>query len=68
MSATHLVNLLDGKLHRLFVGEIRSGRQLIEDVPGTGKTVMAKAIARSLGLPVQLEIPEVPAECHELSP
>ena len=31
------------------IGLLAEGHVLIEDVPGTGKTVLAKAIARSLG-------------------
>jgi MoxR-like ATPase len=34
----------------LLVALLAEGHPLIEDVPGTGKTVMAKALARSLGL------------------
>jgi MoxR-like ATPase len=41
-----------GKHHEVrlaLVGLLCQGHLLIEDVPGTGKTVLAKAIARSLG-------------------
>jgi MoxR-like ATPase len=34
----------------LLVALLSEGHALIEDVPGTGKTVLAKALARSLGL------------------
>ncbi|MCR2802846.1 AAA family ATPase [Paenibacillus soyae] len=34
----------------LFIGLITSGHVLLEDVPGTGKTVLAKSFAKSLSL------------------
>jgi MoxR-like ATPase len=34
----------------LLIALLAEGHALIEDVPGTGKTVMAKALARSLGM------------------
>ncbi|MEK3881291.1 MoxR family ATPase [Paenibacillus sp. PL2-23] len=34
----------------LFIGLMTSGHVLLEDVPGTGKTVLAKSFARSLSL------------------
>jgi MoxR-like ATPase len=37
----------------LLVALLSDGHMLIEDVPGTGKTVMAKALARSLGASFQ---------------
>ena len=38
-----------GKHHEVRLALLCRGHLLIEDVPGTGKTVLAKAIARSLG-------------------
>lgn len=38
---------------KLLVGILAEGHILLEDVPGTGKTVMAKALARSLDLSFQ---------------
>ncbi|MBF6591314.1 MAG: AAA family ATPase [Ktedonobacterales bacterium] len=39
-----------GAIDLLFVALLSEGHALIEDVPGLGKTVMAKALARSLGI------------------
>jgi MoxR-like ATPase len=40
----------DEALRRLTVALLAEGHALIEDVPGTGKTTLARAFARSLGL------------------
>jgi MoxR-like ATPase len=40
----------DDVIELLLVTLLAEGHPLIEDVPGTGKTVLAKALARSLGL------------------
>jgi MoxR-like ATPase len=37
-------------LHRLAVAALADGHALVEDVPGTGKTTLARAFARALGL------------------
>jgi len=36
-------------IHLIIIGLICKGHVLIEDVPGTGKTVLAKSLARSVG-------------------
>jgi MoxR-like ATPase len=40
----------DDVIELLLVALLAEGHPLIEDVPGTGKTVLAKALSRSLGL------------------
>lgn len=40
----------DATIDQLLVALLSEGHALIEDVPGLGKTVMAKALARSLGV------------------
>ncbi|MDQ3493256.1 MAG: AAA family ATPase, partial [Chloroflexota bacterium] len=50
--AANVERVIVGKHHEVrlaLVALLCQGHLLIEDVPGTGKTVLAKAIARSLG-------------------
>lgn len=35
-------------IDRLFIAMVTSGHVLLEDVPGTGKTLLAKSISRSI--------------------
>src|ERR671932_1843093 len=39
----------DGAIHLVLTAVLAAGHVLIEDVPGLGKTVLAKALARSIG-------------------
>src|SRR5437764_78757 len=39
----------DGAIHLVLTAVLAAGHVLIEDVPGVGKTVLAKALARSIG-------------------
>ena len=39
----------DGAIHLVLTAVLAAGHILIEDVPGVGKTVLAKALARSIG-------------------
>src|SRR5689334_25130594 len=50
--ATNVEKVIFGKHHEVelaLVALVCRGHILVEDVPGTGKTVLAKAISRSLG-------------------
>lgn len=52
----NIAQVIIGKLDvidLLLVALLSDGHVLIEDVPGTGKTIMAKALARSLGVSFQ---------------
>jgi MoxR-like ATPase len=40
---------LDGAVELLLVALLVEGHVLLEDVPGTGKTIMARTVARTLG-------------------
>jgi MoxR-like ATPase len=39
----------ESKIELLLVGLLSEGHVLLEDLPGSGKTIMAKALARSIG-------------------
>ena len=51
----------------LLIALLSEGHALIEDVPGLGKTVMAKSLARSLGISfarIQGTVDLLPARCN----
>jgi MoxR-like ATPase len=45
---TRVVQVRDETLHHLLVALLAEGHALIEDYPGVGKTVLARAVARSI--------------------
>jgi MoxR-like ATPase len=49
-ACAHAVVGSEGPLRLLFTAVLADGHALIEDVPGTGKTTLARSFARALGL------------------